>query len=120
MQFTFLEDNTEAYILFATAPVYVAILVWLQSKNLKIIEKLKNKRTNEKEKLAQFRLLKRLKRQTPFLILIGLSVHLIIYVSYIDTPVRLLYFHRHHVCRLYFNRLPQFLHERSRRFKGYW
>ncbi len=37
---------------------------------------------------------------------LGLSVHLIIYVSCIDTPVRLLYFHRHNVCRLYFNRLP--------------
>ena len=88
MTYTLLEENIEAHIMFATAPIYVAILVWLQSKNLKVLEKLKSKRTNEKEKKTQLQKLKRLKRQTPFLMLIGLSVHLITYVSCIDTPAR--------------------------------
>jgi len=56
--------------------------------NLNILDKLKSKRTTDREKKTQLQKLKRLKRQTPFLMLIGLSVHLIIYLSYIDTPVR--------------------------------
>lgn len=92
MQYTFLEDTTEAYILFATAPIYVAILAWLQSKNLKVLEILKSKRTTEKEKKAEFQKLKRLKRQTPFLMLIGFVIHLLTYVTYIDTSVRPGYF----------------------------
>ena len=59
MTFTFLQEEIESILLFATAPVYLVIVGMLQSKNLKILDKLKDKKTSKGEKTI---LLKRLKK----------------------------------------------------------
>lgn len=79
MTFTFLQEEIETILLFATAPIYFTIVGILQSKNLKAIEKIKSKKTTNEEKIQIAKRLRKLKLQTPFIMLIGLIAHSVSY-----------------------------------------
>ena len=92
MAFTFLQEEIESILLFATAPAYLAILIILQSRNLKLLEKLKQKGTSDLEKIDSIRRLKKLKFLTPALMLLGFLLHLILYLSICSQEIRPDYF----------------------------
>lgn len=92
MTFTFLQEEIESILLFATAPVYLVIVGMLQSKNLKILDKLKDKKTSKGEKTVLLKRLKKMKRVTPLLMLIGIIIHLILYLIFTSPSIRPGYF----------------------------
>jgi len=92
MTFTFLQEEIESILLFATAPVYLVIVGMLQSKNLKILDKLKDKKTSKGEKTILLKRLKKMKRVTPLLMLIGIVIHLILYLIFTSPSIRPGYF----------------------------
>jgi len=92
MTFTFLQEEIESILLFATAPVYLVIVGMLQSKNLKILDKLKDKKTSKGEKTVLLKRLKKMKRVTPLLMLIGIVIHLILYLIFTSPSIRPGYF----------------------------
>jgi len=92
MTFTFLQEEIESILLFATAPVYLVIVGMLQSKNLKILDKLKHKKTSKGEKTVLLKRLKKMKRVTPLLMLIGIVIHLILYLIFTSPSIRPGYF----------------------------
>ena len=92
MTFTFLQEEIESILLFATAPVYVGIIGLLQSKNLKILKKLKQKGTSEIEKLTLVKSLRKLKFLTPVLMLIGIILHIVPYLIFSSPSIRPGYF----------------------------
>lgn len=79
MEYVFLHEEIESILLFATAPIYLTIVGILQSKNLKTLALLKNKKISKDSVMLLSKKLKRLKYVTPLLMLIGLVVHLILY-----------------------------------------
>ena len=92
MTYIFLKEEIESFLLFATAPVYLVIVGKLQNRNLKILEVLKNKKTTKQEKIVNIQLLKKLKRITPILMLIGILTHLILYLIFNYSAIRYGYF----------------------------
>lgn len=92
MTFIFLKEELESFLLFATAIVYLIIVGKLQSRNLKILEVLKNKKTSKEEKSILLKRLKKLKRITPLLMLIGLLTHVILYLIFKNDILRYGYF----------------------------
>lgn len=92
MTYIFLKEEFESFLLFATAIVYLIIVGKLQSRNLKILEILKNKKTSKEEQSLLLKRLKKLKRITPLLMLIGLATHLILYLIFRHDAIRYGYF----------------------------
>ena len=92
MVFTFLQEEFESILLFVTAPIYLTIVGVLQSKNLKIIVKLKCKKTSDDDKSLLLDKLKRLKRRTPLFMLLGAIVHVGLYLIFSHNEIRPLYF----------------------------
>lgn len=82
MSFTFLKEEIETITLFASAPVYFTIVGILQSKNLKFLEKLKNKKDTIEEKKFLLKRLKKMKFLTPVYMLIGAFFHILIYLFF--------------------------------------
>lgn len=85
MEYTFLKEEIESILLFATAPVYLIILSILQSKNLKLLDRLKNKKLVEDQKRTVLANLTRLKWRTLFYLLPGLILHQIGYLVFVDS-----------------------------------
>ena len=92
MTYIFLKEEFESFLLFATAIVYLIIVGKLQSRNLKILEILKNKKTSKEEQSFLLKRLKKLKRITPLLMLFGLLTHLILYLIFRHDAIRYGYF----------------------------
>lgn len=92
MTFTFLKEEIETILLFATAPIYLAIVGILQSKNLKILKKIKRKQIDVQAKRELLRNLKNLKFMTPVFMLIGLTAHVIAYLIFGMEELRHNYF----------------------------
>lgn len=92
MIFTFLEEGIESLLLFATAPIYITILTVLQSKNLTTLNKLKNRKIEKSEKIKLLKRHQRLKYLTPIIMLIGLFMHIIVYLIFSDDVFRYGYF----------------------------
>ena len=92
MTFTFLQEEIESLLLFVTAPVYITIISLLQSKNLKALEILKRKDKIVSEKTITISKLRRLRRLTPLLMLIGLTIHILIYLILSSEQIRPGYF----------------------------
>jgi len=92
MTFTFLQEEIESLLLFVTAPIYLAIIGLLQSRNLKALKIITQKRKSDSEKSVALKKIKRLKRLTPLLMLIGLSFHILIYIIFSSDQIRNGYF----------------------------
>ena len=92
MTFTFLQEEIESILLFATAPVYLIIVGMLQSRNLKVLKEGKRKGLSDLEKSQLRKRLRKLKLLTPFLMLIGIAVHIIAYLLFAYEDIRLGYF----------------------------
>lgn len=92
MEYTFLKEEIESLLLFATVPVYLIILSFLQSKNLKIIDQLKNKKLKKEQKLEILSNRKKLKLKIPFFILIGMMAHVFAYLIFSGSFFRYGYF----------------------------
>ena len=92
MSFTFLHEELESILLFVTAPIYLTIVGVLQSKNLKILVELKRKKTSDDDKSLLLDKLKRLKRRTPLFMLLGVIVHVVLYLIFSHNELRPGYF----------------------------
>lgn len=92
MTFTFLQEEFESLLLFATAPVYFIIIGILQSKNLKILKELKRKSTGDTVKSKLTKDLRKLKRLIPVFMLIGITIHLAAYICFVNDEFRSGYF----------------------------
>jgi hypothetical protein len=92
MTFTFLQKEIETILLFATAPIYLTIVGILQSKNLKILEKVKRKETDAPAKRELLKKLRKLKFMTPVVMLIGLIIHILAYLLFGTEEIRNGYF----------------------------
>lgn len=92
MAFTFLKETIETILLFATAPVYFTIVGILQSKNLKILEKIKRKQIDAQVKRELLKKLKNLKFMTPVFMMIGFTVHVLAYLLFGMEELRYAYF----------------------------
>lgn len=92
MTFTFLQEEIESLLLFVTAPIYLTIIGLLQSRNLKALKIITQKRKSDSEKSVALKKIKRLKRLTPLLMLIGLSFHILIYIIFSSDQIRNGYF----------------------------
>ncbi|MFT6981305.1 MAG: hypothetical protein ACJAUD_000068 [Crocinitomicaceae bacterium] len=99
MTFTFLQEEIESILLFATAPVYITIIALLQSKNLKILDQLRSEKTNQIEQKALIKRLRKLKFLTPLFMLIGISVHIMAYLFFASLSIRSGYFVS--ICMMY-------------------
>ena len=92
MAFTFLQEEIESLLLFVTAPIYLTIIGILQSRNLKALKIITQKRKSDSEKSAALQKIKKLKHLTPVLMLIGLSFHFLIYIIFSFDQIRNGYF----------------------------
>lgn len=92
MVFIFLKETIETILLFATAPVYFTIVGILQSKNLKILEKIKRKQIDAQAKRELLKKLKNLKFMTPVFMMIGFTVHVLAYLLFGMEELRYAYF----------------------------
>lgn len=92
MAYTILEEDIETYVLFGIAPVYFVLLSVIQSKYLKHLKKIENKYIKPEVKKNSVVLIKRLKRITPFYLLIGAMVHSIAYLIFAGSVFRYGYF----------------------------
>lgn len=88
MTYTFLQEDLESILLFVTAPIYLTIIGILQSKNLKVLGTLKNKKIENKEKKKLLKKLQKLKFLTPILMLSGITIHALLYVIFNDEVFR--------------------------------
>jgi K+-sensing histidine kinase KdpD len=92
MTFTFLQEELESILIFVTAPIYLTIVSLLQSKNLKILNSLKRKKKTDLENNELKKKLIKLKYLTPVFMLIGLAVHITLYLIFSSENIRLAYF----------------------------
>ena len=92
MTFTFLQEEIETILLFATAPIYLTIVGILQSRNLKILEKVKRKDTDAPAKRELLKKWRKLKFMTPVVMLIGLTIHILAYFLFGMEEIRYGYF----------------------------
>lgn len=79
MTYALLEEDIETYILFAVLPVYFVILSVIQSFHLKGLKRIENKYTKTEAKTAAHQHIRKLKMTTPFYLLIGATIHTIVY-----------------------------------------
>jgi len=92
MAFTFLQEEIESILVVATAPIYITIVGVLQSKNLKILKRLKSKKTTDKEKMLLAKRIQKLKALVPLLMLIGAAIHIVAYLIFASDDFRTGYF----------------------------
>lgn len=92
MTFTILEEDIETYILFGIAPVYFVVLSFIQSKHLENLKKIEKQNIKPEVKKNALVLIRRLKRMTPFYLLIGAMVHSLVYLIFAGSFFRYGYF----------------------------
>lgn len=92
MTFTFLKEEIETILLFATAPIYLTMVGVLQSKNLKIVAEMKRKEIDALAKKRLMKKWKKLKFMAPIVLLIGFAIHILTYLLFRMDEIRYGYF----------------------------